>query len=207
MDAQELDEHTTAPGVRPAITYSSSNDHRAGVTNGDRGIVTHVDEHAQSLRIRVGDRDVWLDHDFLASATEHGQPVLQHGYAITGHVAQGLTVDRTFVLADAAIDREWAYVALSRGRHSNQLYLPEQRDDDRAEIAPTSRPASDAIDRLAAQLNRSRAQVLAIDSGRAATTDIDAATDRVRATEDALRAAQERFRDAQSIPGTGALIA
>ena len=88
-----------------------------------------------------------------------------HGYAITGHIAQGLTVDDTYVLATDGIDREWAYVALSRGRHSNRLYLTSEADNDRAEYAPAG-PNPDPLERLARQLERSSAQVLAIDSGQ-----------------------------------------
>ncbi len=46
-----------------------------------------------------------------------------HGYAVTAHRAQGTTVDRAFVYADGAfMDREKAYVALTRGRAGNRLY-------------------------------------------------------------------------------------
>lgn len=33
-------------------------------------------------------------------------------------------MDRTFVLGSDRLYREWGYVALSRGRTSNQLYVP-----------------------------------------------------------------------------------
>jgi hypothetical protein len=119
---------------------------------------------------RRGER-LHLDRRFLAEATDAGDPSLVHGYAITGHVAQGLTVDHAFVLAGEGIDREWAYVALSRGRHANRLYLAARPDDDRAEFAPLARDAADPVDRLARQLQRSTAQVLAIDSGRPLKAD------------------------------------
>ena len=104
---------------------------------------------------------------FLSEPTTGGDPPLVHGYAITGHIAQGLTVDRAFVLAGEGIDREWAYVALSRGRHSNRLYLAAAFDDDRAEDAPARPPTTDPIKRLARQFESSSAQVLAIDTDRA----------------------------------------
>ena len=93
-------------------------------------------------------RRVRLDRRFLAEPTAAGEPPLVHGYAITGHVAQGVTVDHAFVLASEGIDREWAYVALSRGRQSNRLYLAaacrrrprrvraRQPADDRSDQAP-----------------------------------------------------------------------
>ena len=45
-----------------------------------------------------------------------------HGYAITGHSAQGLTCDRAFVLVTSEASREWCYTALSRGREANRIY-------------------------------------------------------------------------------------
>ena len=68
------------------------------------------------------------------SATRDGEPTLLHAYAITGHIAQGMTVDHALVLADEGINREWAYVALSRGRQSNRLYLSERHDDARGGV-------------------------------------------------------------------------
>jgi hypothetical protein len=108
---------------------------------------------------------VWLDRAFLSSTARDGEPTLVHGYAMTGHVAQGATVDRAFVLASEGMSREWAYVALSRGRISNRLYVAAQTDDARAEFAPTSPESRDPVERLAAALRESDAQVLAIDSG------------------------------------------
>ncbi len=48
---------------------------------------------------------------------------VDYGYALTGHKAQGVTTDHTFVIVDGTTDREWAYVAMSRGRQANTLYL------------------------------------------------------------------------------------
>ena len=47
---------------------------------------------------------------------------LAHGYAITGHKAQGMTSDHAFVLGSDTIYREWGYVSMSRGRGINRLY-------------------------------------------------------------------------------------
>jgi hypothetical protein len=144
------------------------NERRLGVHNGDRGRVTAVDRSACAMRIELGHREAVLDASFLASTTREGEPTLLHGYAITGHIAQGLTVDHAFVLVDEGVNREWAYVALSRGRQCNRLYLSERSDGARAEFAPTDQEKPDPIARLAASLRGSAAQVLAIDSGRPA---------------------------------------
>jgi hypothetical protein len=87
-----------------------------------------------------------------------------HGYAITCHVAQGLTVDRAFVLADHDLSRESGYTALSRGRHANYLYATRELDDPRAEIAPAAPVRGDPMERLVAALKTSSAMTLAIDT-------------------------------------------
>lgn len=45
------------------------------------------------------------------------------GYASTIHRAQGATVDTAHALVDSSTDRAGAYVALTRGRESNTLYV------------------------------------------------------------------------------------
>ena len=104
-----------------------------------------------------------LDSDYLARVTDHGDPVVAHGYAVTGHVAQGLTTDRAFVLASDELYREWAYTAMSRGRELNRLYVVDNPRPVRDEIAPTVRSAGDA--ELVGRARQSRRQKMAIDVG------------------------------------------
>ncbi len=66
----------------------------------------------------------------------------------------------------SGIDREWAYVALSRGRHSNRLYVAAAARRRPRRVRAGSAHRADPIERLARQLERSSAQVLAIDSGQ-----------------------------------------
>lgn len=175
------------------------NDLRLGVTNGQRGEVVAVDAAAGELVVDCGGRRVRLDRALLESTARDGEPTLVHGYAMTGHVAQGATVDRAFVLASEGMSREWAYVALSRGRASNRLYVAAQPDDERAEFAPTSPELRDPVERLATALGDSDAQVLAIDSGTPANEA------RREAERAAARAAHERRaieeRRAKWLPG------
>ncbi len=103
-----------------------------GVVNGSRGTVVAVDERQRTMRVHLDGRRrdepgrlTFLSAEYL----EAGH--LRHGYAITGHKAQGMTADRAFVLGDEAIYREWGYVALSRGRADNRLYVVA------AELNPT----------------------------------------------------------------------
>jgi hypothetical protein len=100
-------------------------------------------------------------------------------------VAQGLTTERTFVLADSGGTREWLYVAMSRGRQSNRLYIANE-DRVRDEFAPADAHRPDAWRRLAAALGRTEAQPMAID------LVADAAEERRRDLERRIAARQRR---------------
>ena len=97
----------------------------------------------------VKNGDLWTvtglhdDGRITAQHTGHGgkvtlpagyvQESVELGYASTIHRAQGSTVDTAHALVDASTDRAGAYVALTRGRENNQLYVAladgEKRDD------------------------------------------------------------------------------
>jgi conjugative relaxase-like TrwC/TraI family protein len=141
------------------------NDLRRGVVNGDRGRVSAVDLEARQLTLDVGGEQITLDSDYLDDRTAHGDPTLQHGYAMTVHVAQGLTVDHAFVLA-SGLDRETGYTAMSRGRDTNRLYVARHHDSPRVEYAPREPHHEEPIARLARQLVTSSATELAIDTGQ-----------------------------------------
>jgi conjugative relaxase-like TrwC/TraI family protein len=135
------------------------NHSRLGVLNGDLATVTNIEPEGNSLTVRL-DRDpetrelpIWYG--------EQGH--VDYGYAMTGHKAQGVTTDRTFVVVDGTTDREWAYVAMSRGRQDNTLYLtnPEPADEQCTHLSHQG--SRDPLDRLTADLNPSSTQVAAID--------------------------------------------
>jgi conjugative relaxase-like TrwC/TraI family protein len=138
------------------------NDPRRGLTNGDRGTVLGVG--VDRLYAEIAGRVIELDDEYLSRFTNHGDPVVAHGYAVTGHVAQGLTVDRAFVLASDELYREWAYTVMSRGRATNQLYMVGNALRIRDEIAPRVRSAPEA--ELLGTLRQSRRQRMALDVER-----------------------------------------
>ncbi len=74
------------------------------------------DPEAGALTLRADDgRLIVLPSDYL----EHAH----HGYALTGHVSQGATVERTYLLASPERGgAEWAYVAASRHRMDLRVY-------------------------------------------------------------------------------------
>jgi ATP-dependent exoDNAse (exonuclease V) alpha subunit len=104
------------------------NDRRLGVVNGDRGVVVEAGEN--ELVVELRGRTVRLDREYLDQ-----ERALELGYAIPGHSAQGLTCSLTFVLATDGLSKKWAYVALSRGRESNRLYVTHEARESE-EFAP-----------------------------------------------------------------------
>ncbi len=76
-------------------------------------------------------------------------------YAVTGHAAQGLTVDTGHPIVDRDATREALYPASTRGRESNILYLVTERAPDAHD---PERIAESARERLSAVLDRSAVQ-------------------------------------------------
>ncbi|MCY4582747.1 MAG: relaxase domain-containing protein, partial [Chloroflexi bacterium] len=86
-----------------------------------RGAPTH---HEPRVFITARDdrgRRVSFYHDEIRDY--HGNIRLDHGFALTMTSAQGLTVDRAFVLADDAPSRETIYPASTRHRERLDLYI------------------------------------------------------------------------------------
>jgi ATP-dependent exoDNAse (exonuclease V) alpha subunit len=127
----------------------TANDHQLGLLNGTHATVTAVDPRRRTLTLTAeDDQNVVVGADWAA---RH----LDHGYATTCHKAQGATVDVALLYGTAALTREAGYVALSRGRTANHLYVP----DDTCE--PAAVAGDGYLDELAVRLSRRRTQTLA----------------------------------------------
>ena len=93
------------------------------VKNGTLGTIEAVEEGRIVVRLDGQGRE-----EGRAVSVPTGEyAALEHGYAVTVHKAQGATVDRSFVLASATMNRHLSYVSLTRLRHAAQLYAG--RDD------------------------------------------------------------------------------
>ena len=126
-----------------------------GVKNGTRGTIERIDSERRTLVVAT-DRGpaVELSRRYLETGN------VRHAYALTGHAAQGLTVERAFVLGSGeARLQEWGYVALSRARAETRLYVtgtPREHEshfhdlDDRDPLARFGRALEEsAIEELA----------------------------------------------------------
>jgi len=93
------------------------NDRRLEVANGNSGTISAVDREQQAIQVELDDhRRLTLPARYLQAGH------VAHAYALTGHKTQGLTLERSFVLADdRRALKEWGYVALSRARKQTRL--------------------------------------------------------------------------------------
>ena len=94
------------------------NERGLGVKNGSLGTVEAASRDRLAVRLDDG-RQVKVDLKTYAH--------VDHGYAATVHKTQGMTVDRTHVLATPGLDAHSTYVALSRHRDATALHYG--RDD------------------------------------------------------------------------------
>ena len=139
--AVERGERSFAGGDRVMFLQ---NERGLGVKNGTLGTVEQVSERSMSVRTDDG-RSVSFD------LKDYDR--IDHGYAATIHKAQGMTVDRTHVLATPGMDAHGSYVALSRHRDGMDLHYGH---DDFADES-----------RLVRTLSRDRAKDMASDYERA----------------------------------------
>lgn len=158
-------EAVLADGLRASvgdIVRTRSNDRRNPlsqtdwVRNGDRWTVENVGRDGSLVvrHLELG-RTVTLDSAYVQESTELG-------YAGTVHSAQGSTADTCHVVATGDETRQLAYVALTRGRLNNHMYLATASDGElhtamteRGMLPPT------AVDDFRAILRRDGAQVSA----------------------------------------------
>jgi Ti-type conjugative transfer relaxase TraA len=152
------------------------NERGLGVKNGTLATVEQVS--AQSMNVRTDDgRSVRFE------LKDYNR--IDHGYAATIHKAQGMTVDRTHVLATPGMDAHGSYVALSRHRDGMDLHYG---CDDFANQ-----------DRLIRTLSRDRAKDMASDYERGDPAQSYAErrgiTFRTRVAEIVRKVVPEKLRD------------
>jgi len=99
--------------------YFLRNERGLGVKNGTLGTVVGIAGPAPGLGERL---TVRLDDGRVVGFDVKDYGHIDHGYAATVHKSQGVTVDRTHVLATSHVDRHAAYVGLSRHRERVDLH-------------------------------------------------------------------------------------
>jgi len=116
------------------------NERSLGVKNGSLGTVEKASADHLTVRLDSGAR---VDVDLKSYAH------VDHGYAVTIHKAQGVTVDYSHVLATPGLDAHASYVALSRHRVGATLNYGRDDFADEAKLARVlgrERPKDMALD-------------------------------------------------------------
>ncbi|MFP5375773.1 MAG: MobF family relaxase, partial [Acidimicrobiia bacterium] len=124
------------------------------VRNGARGSVRAVDAGAGTLLVDFDGPDGEA-RPVRLPAWYVGGGFVEHAYAVTDYGVQGRTLTRSRAVLDDATTAAGAYVATTRGRRENRVYLvdgtlPEAHDADTSHGPPATREAT--YDALAARL-------------------------------------------------------
>lgn len=101
--------------------YFLKNDRSLGVMNGTLGTIEAIKDGAVTIRLDKDERSSTNGVRHVTVTMERYNH-LDYGYAATIHKAQGVTVDRSYVLASKYLDAQSTYVAMSRHRKSADLF-------------------------------------------------------------------------------------
>jgi conjugative relaxase-like TrwC/TraI family protein len=165
------------------------NEPHLGIHNGTRANVIELGQNGLSIRTDAG--------ALRRLPSRYVDRHLDHGYALTGHAAQGATVERAFVLLeDRGALQEWGYVACSRARSETRLYL----------ASPSHEPRLHTADRQPQRLPDATARALATPAAEPLAAEhverVDRSTAhliaaRGRQLEQARARAERRLADAE----------
>ena len=134
--------------------YFLRNERSLGVKNGTLGTIERARDGVFEVKLDGRDETIQVDTRFYRD--------LDHGYAATIHKTQGVTVDRSFILATTHFDRHSTYVALSRHREdATVVYATEDFGTPPWSNEPTT--PETARQHFLNQLSRARPKELAHD--------------------------------------------
>jgi len=164
------------------------------VRNGDRWHIQHVRSDG-SLRVRhlSTGRVITLPTDYVAAHVDLG-------YARTIHSAQGLTADAAHTVATGEESRQLLYVAMTRGRTHNHLYVQTVGDGDpHTQITPDVLRPPTAVDVLTRMVGYDGSQQSATTTARTLTDPTQVLHHAAGAYDDALGVAAETVLGATAL--------
>ncbi|MBE7190887.1 MAG: relaxase domain-containing protein [Gordonia polyisoprenivorans] len=163
------------------------------VRNGDRWEVTELHtDGALSVRNLDTGRHITLPARYVAED-------VTLGYASTIHAAQGMTADTCHVVGSDTLTRQLLYVAMTRGRHGNHVYLSTAETDPHNLTTPKARHPNTGIEVLESILARDEAQQSATTAAREATDPFRRLARAAGAYDYALGAAAEHTLGADAV--------
>lgn len=157
------------------------------VRNGDRWTVLEVSDTGQiRAKHHTLGREIVLPADYVREN-------VTLGYASTIHAAQGMTADTCHVIGSEGLSRQLLYVAMTRGRHSNHVYLSTAEADPHKVTTPKALNPQTAVEILGAVLARDGAQQSATSTAREARDPLQRLGFATGAYVDAVGSAAEAF--------------
>lgn len=175
---ERVEQCAFAPGDR--ALFADNNDYENGLRRGDLGTVLAVSAEGITVRLDRGGERV------IDPRTRD----VRHGYAITTHRSQGMTVERAVVYASSDTSRELAYVQGSRSREATEWVTTRH-----SIVAAAARegvdlePAADRLEQMSAVV-----KAMSVSKESASTLDY---IDAQRAAEALAAAAVEAERERQ----------
>jgi len=155
------------------------------VINGTLGTVVGINAESGLMMVAL-DAANPNERGKVVAVNTHLYPHLEHGYAATVHKAQGVTVDRSYVLPCQFYDAHATYVAMTRHRKSCDIFVSQEVfAHDRA---------------LVNTLNRNRAKEVTLDYTR---MDSEFARQRAIVPDKAMDLALESERARQQANAAG----
>jgi hypothetical protein len=94
------------------------------VKNGTLGTLLGLSEDGATMRVRLGGEGASAGAVVSFSTRDYAH--IDHGYAATVHKSQGVTVDRSYMLASGNLDRHMAYVAMTRHRDGVEVHFARE---------------------------------------------------------------------------------
>ncbi len=104
--------------------YFLKNERNLGVKNGSLGTVEKIEHNQLTVKLDKEKSQGLENKQIVVDLDKYNH--IDHGYAATIHKAQGVTVDRSYLLTSKHMDGHATYVGMSRHRESADLFYSRE---------------------------------------------------------------------------------
>lgn len=116
--------------------YFLKNDRNLGVMNGTLGTIEKIHNKTMTIMLDQDERNPDKQARTININLDKYNHI-DHGYAATIHKGQGVTVDRSYVLASKYFNRHATYVSATRHRSSCDIFYDHESFSNKAELIKT----------------------------------------------------------------------